>query len=248
MTCTNSYYSGKGNFEADRKAAENALSVVPEGRKVAWANRRFMVRAVRYMARHGIEQFIDLGTGIPASPSVHEIARSITPEARVVYADNDPIVVSHNKSLLANHDDGIAGIHGDIRYTANLFDDPELEKLIDLGAPVGVLFVAVLHFIRNIEGPEGIVSAFRHRMAPGSFVAISHICSDGTAPEVRSTIEDAYSHASAPAVFRTREEIESLFDGFSIVKPGIVEVSRWHGNRHSQPAALRFLGGVAEKL
>jgi len=125
------YLGGKDNFPADREAAEKALSVVQQGRAVAWANRRFLVRAVRYLARNGIRQFIDLGTGIPTSPNVHEVARSITPDARVVYVDNDPVVTLHNRALLANNNTGIAALHGDIRYPLDIATNDALRNLQD---------------------------------------------------------------------------------------------------------------------
>ncbi len=243
------YLGGKDNFAADREAAEAALAVVPHGRRVARANRKFLVRAVKCMARNGIEQFIDLGTGIPTSPNVHEAARSVTPGARVAYVDSDPIVVVHNTALLANSGEGIISIRGDIRYPLNIIRNNALSELIDFGRPVGLLFVAVLHFVTDMDNPHDAVAAFRDRVPPGSYLAVSHIASDGTAPEVISAIENVYARSSAPAVFRTRDDIGAFFGGFHLVKPGIVEVSDWRANnrRPATPPALRFLGGVGCK-
>lgn len=243
------YLGGKDNFAADREAAEKALSVVPDGRQIAWANRRFLVRAVKYLARNGIGQFIDLGTGIPTSPNVHETARSIVPDARVAYVDNDPIVAVHNRARLDSVDNGIIAVRGDIRYPLNIITNHAVRGVIDFRRPVGILFVAVLHFVTDSEGPYQAVAAFRERVSPGSYVAISHITSDGTDPGVISTIEEAYRRASAPAVFRSRIEIERFFDGFHLVKPGITEVSNWRGSKRKTagPPALRFLSGVGKK-
>jgi hypothetical protein len=238
------FLGGKDNFAADREAAEKALAVVPHGRQVAWANRRFLQRAVEFMVHAGISQFIDLGSGIPTSPNVHEIARAIIPDARVAYVDNDPVACNHAKALLATSD-GVTVINGDLRYATAIFSHPSLCELIDFTRPVGVLMVAVLHFVRDAERPGYAVAAFRWRMMPGSMLALSHITSDGTPPGVQAAIEDTYAGASAPAVFRTRAQIAEFFGDLPLVEPGLVEVARWR-NPHPQPiSTLRFAGGVA---
>ena len=238
------YLGGKDNFPADREAAEQALSVVPFGREIARANRQFLARAVTHMARDGISQFIDLGTGLPTRPNVHEVARSLHPDARVLYVDNDPMVCSHARALLATNN-GVAAIQGDIRTPQAILNDPVTRTMIDFTQPVGVLFVAVLHFLTDDDQPWEQVAAFRWRMASGSMLAVSHITSDGTPPEVQATIQDVYAEASAPAVFRTRQEIKSFFGGLDLIEPGLVEVGAWRSLRPSPPAPLRFLGGVA---
>ena len=238
------YLGGKDNFPADREAAEQALSVVPFGRQVARANRQFLVNVVTFMARGGISQFIDLGTGLPTSPNVHEVARSIHPHARVLYVDNDPMVCSHARALLATND-GVAAIQGDIRTPQSILNDPLTRTTIDFTRPVGVLFVAVLHFLNDDDQPWEQVATFRRRMAIGSMLAVSHITSEGTLPDVQAAIQDVYDAASAPAVFRTRQGIESFFGGLDLVEPGLVEVGAWRSLRRSPPAPLGFLGGVA---
>jgi hypothetical protein len=242
------YLGGKDNFAADRAAAEKALAVVPQGREIARSNRQFLVRAVRYMASQGVAQFIDLGTGFPTPPSVHQTAAAnLAVRPRVVYIDNDPMVTSHNQALLAgSRPAAITVMHGDIRCPGQIFADQELWNAIDFAQPVGVLFVAVLHFIRAEDDPHASVHAFCAQMAPGSFLAVSHITSDGTAPAVMATIRDAYRTASAPVVFRSRAEIEGFFTGLEVVHPGAVEVSAWHATT-SQFPALRILGGVGRK-
>jgi hypothetical protein len=245
------YLGGKDNFAADRTAAEKALSVVPQGRDVARSNRRFLVRTVRYMASRGVSQFIDLGTGFPTPPSVHETAAAVLAgRPQVVYIDNDPMVTSHNRALLADSRASIAVIHADIRCPGQIFASEQLWRTIDFGQPVGVLFVAVLHFIPAEDDPRDSVRAFCSQMAPGSFLAISHITSDGTAPAVMAAIKDAYRTASAPAVFRSTAEIEGLFAGLEVVHPGITEVSAWRASERqlqARPPALRVLGGVGRK-
>ena len=241
------YLGGKDNFPADREAAEQALSVVPFGRQVARANRQFLVNAVTFMARNGISQFIDLGTGLPTRPNVHEVARSVHPDARVLYVDNDPMVCSHARALLATND-GVAAIQGDIRTPQAILNDPLTRTTIDFTRPVGVLFVAVLHFLTDDDQPWEQVALFRRRMATGSMLAVSHITSDGTPPAVQATIQDVYAQASAPAVFRTSQEIESFSAGLDLVEPGLVKVGAWRSLRRSPAARLRFLGGVARSI
>jgi len=243
------YLGGKDNYAADREAAEKALSAVPHGRQIARANRDFLCRAMVLMAGHGIRQFIDLGTGIPTSPNVHELARRAQPDARVLYVDNDRVVTVHNLALLAK-DDGIMAVNGDIRDPGGIIASPERQELIDLHQPVGVLCVAVLHFITETDGPYGIVETFKQAMAPGSFLALSHITSDGTGPDVIAAVQEAYAKASAPAVFRTRGEIQRFFDGLDMECPGLTDVTAWHsrdGAFSAHPPALGFLGGVGHK-
>jgi hypothetical protein len=198
---------GKDNFAADREAAEKALSLVPQGREVARSNRRFLIRAVRYMASHGVAQFIDLGTGFPTPPSVHETAAALVDGPRVVYFDNDPMVTCHNRALLAGDQDGVAVLHGDIRCPGQILKQDDLWKTIDFGRPVGVLLVAVLHFIPGEDDPQGSVSAFCSLMAPVSFLAISHITSDGTGPAMMAAnrgVPDSQRACGVPEPGRDR--------------------------------------------
>jgi S-adenosyl methyltransferase len=241
------YLNGKDNFPADREAAELALSVFPAGRALAWANRRFMVTAVEFLARKGIDQFIDVGTGIPTSPNVHEIARSIIPTATVAYVDNDPQVLVHDRALLAGSE-GIAVVDGDARHAGAFADDDDLREVIDFTRPVGVLFVAVLHFVRDEEDPWESVSALRDLIAPGSYLVLSHGTSDGSDPTTVRAIQEAYQNAAAPAVFRAERDIARFFDGFRLVYPGITDVSDWHPTAQPQPTpGLRIIGGAGEK-
>jgi S-adenosyl methyltransferase len=243
------YLGGKDYFAADKEAAEEALSVVPHGRQVARANRKFLVRAVKHMASLGIEQFIDLGTGIPTSPNVHEVAGLGARTPRVIYVDNDPIVAAHSQAILANEGRGIAAIRGDVRYPENILRNDTLRRIIDFSRPVGILFVAVLHFVTDADDPYAAVALFRDQVPSGSYLALSHITSDGTPPEVISTIEQVYARASAPAVFRTRDQISRFFDGYRLIQPGLVEVAQWRGNsrKPQNPLALHFLCGVGRK-
>jgi hypothetical protein len=236
---------GKNNFAADREAAERAMALVPYSRDLAWSNRQFMARAVGAMARVGIDQFIDLGCGFPVTPSVHDVARQSQPDARVVYVDNDPVVMLHNRALLAG-EQHVVVIDADVRCPLCILDRPEVNQAIDFARPVGLVFVAVLHHVTDDEQPGDIVAAFRSRVPAGSMVAISHITNDGTPPEVMRTVEDAYGQATAPAVFRSGAEIEEFFTGCKMLDPGIVPVSKWRPELTSVRvrSTLGFVGGV----
>jgi hypothetical protein len=241
------YLGGKDHFPADREAAEKALALVPSGRDLARANRDFLVRAVTYLADQGIDQFIDIGTGLPASPNVHEVARSVIPGARVAYVDNDPLVMAHARAMLADAPDVIA-VRGDARRPFDFITHDAVRELINFSCPVGVLLAAVLHFVTDEEHPHGAVAWVRDRMAPGSYLVVSHVTSDGTDPAAMNAIQDAYKEASAPAVFRTAADIAWFFGGFDLVPPGLTGVADWR-NPHPEPApaAVRFLGAVGRK-
>jgi hypothetical protein len=239
------YLGGKDNFEADRIAAESAMTVVPDAQKVARTNREFLVRAVRTMAAAGIDQFIDLGAGFPTSPNVHETAREREPDARVVYVDNDPVVVSHNQAL--SKSPGVVTVYGDVREPGTVLGIPALTRAIDFTRPVGVLLVAVLHFVTDDHRPRDIIRMFRQHMTAGSMLAISHLTEDATPEAVVRTAEQAYAQASSPIVFRAASDIEALFDGMPLLDPGLVEVQRWRPELRMTrvTSTLRWLGGVA---
>ncbi|MEV5751205.1 SAM-dependent methyltransferase [Actinoallomurus sp. NPDC052308] len=232
------WLGGKDNFAADREAAEKVIAAHPEQRKLVRANRDFLVRVVRHLAEQGVEQFLDLGTGIPTSPNVHEVAREIRPAARVVYVDNDPIVFAHNRAFRAT-DDRIATVRADIRRPREILGDPAVERLLDFDRPIALLAIAVLHFVP--EGEE-VIGTLRENMAPGSFLALSTGTYEGLTLEQRERIENAYAKSSAPAVIRSRTEIERLFTGFDLVEPGLVHVARWRSDGPETKG--RLLAGV----
>jgi hypothetical protein len=240
------WLGGKDNFPADREAARQVMAAYPEVRRLARANRRFLTRAVWFMAAHGIRQYIDLGTGIPTSPNVHEIARQAVADARVVYVDNDPVVTSHSHALRATND-GVIAIHGDIRRPQDILTHPGLAELIDFTKPVGILFISVLHFISADEDLGSIVAAFRWRMAAGSYLAISHATTDGADPSVLAEIAQVYKEATSPAVPRPAGQIRDLFAGLDLVEPGLVDVSQWRPDIRARPTKLRILGGVGHR-
>ena len=236
----------KDHYAADRAAANKILERFPEVANVARANRTFVTRAVDYLARQGITQFIDAGSGLPASPYVHETARAVTPGARVVYVDRDPVVLVHARALLAV-DDNVGVVAGDIRDPATLLADAALTRVIDSTKAAGVLLASVLHFLTAAEA-DAAVAILRERMAPGSYLVISAGTSTGTDPELISLLQEVYG-GSAPVTGRTAAEIEAWFDGLTLIPPGLVDVWDWRPDALSRPVAsrARFLAGVGYK-
>jgi hypothetical protein len=236
----------KDHYAADRAAADKILERFPEVANVARANRAFVTRAAHYMARQGITQFIDAGSGLPASPHVHETARAVTPGARVVYVDRDPVVLVHARALLAV-DDNVGVVAADIRDPASLFVDAIFTRVIDNTMPTGVLLASVLHFLTAAEADDA-VAVFRERMAPGSYLVISTGTSTGTDPELIRLLQEVYG-ASAPVTARTVAEIGAWLDGLTLVPPGLVDVWDWRPDALHRPGSsrARFLAGVGYK-
>ncbi len=241
------WLDGKDHFAADRTAADSVLQEFPEVAAVARANRAFLARAVRYVAQQGVGQFLDLGSGLPASPNVHDTAWAVDPGARVVYIDHDPVVLAHARALLAV-DDKVNVVAADIRDHSDLITDGALTARIDSAAPVCVLLVSVLHFLTPAEA-DAAVATFREWMAPGSYLVISAGTSTGTDPELIRRLQDAYS-GTAPVTGRTRSEIRAWFDGLALARPGLVDVWAWRPDTVRQPASqrARFLAGVGRKV
>ena len=236
---------GKDHYEADREYGEQVVAVAPEYPRLARANRGFLERAVGLVAGAGVRQFIDLGTGIPTSPSVHEVATAADPTARVMYIDNDPIVSVHNDALLANAEN-VRSIQADIRRPDEILGHPALRELIDFAEPVAVLLVAVLHVIPDSADPAGIVARFTERLGPGSYLVLSQLTSDGD-PEAVARSRAATQDTAIPLAFRPHREILGFFDGFDLVEPGLVSVHEWRPVAPAQPTRLVVLGGVGRK-
>ena len=239
---------GKDNYAADRELAGHLIASIPDGVEALRANRRFLGRAVAHVAEQGIDQFIDLGAGLPNLGNVHEVAQSVHPHARVVYVDIDPIVVAHARALLAD-DDRTAALQADMRTPGSVLASEAVSRLIDFDRPVGVIFNAMLHFVTDDEDPRGIVAAFTDHMAPGSHLVISHSTVDDRPADLVEIIETAYDKASAPMVFRTHDEVARLFNGLTLVDPGLVKVNRWHADaaEAAEAGGAWVYGGVAVK-
>jgi hypothetical protein len=217
---------GKDNFPADHRAAEQVLAAVPSAPAMARANRAFLQRAVHYLAGEaGIRQFLDIGTGLPTQGNVHQVAQAVAADARVVYVDHDPVVHAHANALLADNTTTIA-LLADLREPEAIIGHPEVRRLLDLAQPVAVLLVAILHFLKDAEDPAGIIARLRDRLADGSYLVISHATGDFD-QQAAAAAARAYDRAAAPMVLRSHAEVERLFDGFELVDPGLVQVSRW---------------------
>ena len=237
---------GKDNYAVDRRAAAELVRLIPGAVKACHQNRQFLSRAVRFLASEaGIRQFMDIGTGLPTQGSVHQVAHDITPDARVMYVDYDPVVVSHAQALLVRNPATVA-INGDLREPVAILGHPAVQALIDFTEPVAILLVAVLHFLRDDDKPYEVVDTLKAAMPAGSYLVLSHVTSDGIPAEVVRDVHDLYEQTTAPGTARTRSEIERFFDGMEMVEPGLVNVCNWRmWVRLPSPAI--FYGGVARK-
>ncbi|MEV0531594.1 SAM-dependent methyltransferase [Kitasatospora sp. NPDC050463] len=230
------YLGGFTNFAADREAAGQALAALPWLRSAARANRAFVHRSTRALAEAGLDQFLDIGTGIPTSPNLHEIAQAVNPRARIVYVDNDPIVLSHARALLTGAPGGrTAYVEADLADPAALLAAPSLRGTLDLSRPVALSLNAVLHFIPDGAGaPDGagtrrahaIVEHLKAALAPGSALVISHVTAD-FAPEEIARVTGIYHSAGTPLQARTHHEITRFLAGWTVLAPGLVPVPRW---------------------
>ncbi|MFG1807550.1 SAM-dependent methyltransferase [Streptomyces sp. NPDC049040] len=223
------YLGGKDNYEVDREAAQQVIHLLPDAVPSARANRAFMHRAVRFLAESGIRQIIDIGTGIPTSPNTHQVAHDVSPDVRVAYIDNDPIVATHaGAHLLGTSNTGF--FLGDLRDPESILQHPTIGKLIDFDQPVGLMLVAILHFIRDDEDPAGLVAAYRDALPAGSHLIFSHPTADFHAPGTGSEeAADVYRQSKATATFnlRTHAELVALCEGFDLVDPGLVQLPLW---------------------
>jgi S-adenosyl methyltransferase len=249
------FLGGKDNFPADRDVAEQIVAIAPVAREVVEDNRAFLRRAVRHLAGEaGMRQFIDLGSGLPTQGNVHEIAQAVTPDARVVYVDNDAMVVTHSRALLAG--DNTVAIEADLRQPDSVLRHPEVRELIDFTQPVALLLVAILHFLPDDQDPFGIVARFRDALPAGSHLVVSHGTRDipvrpDMSPEemaeMGEKVERLYQLTTASLVTRTRAQVERFFDGFDLLDPGVIEIQLWRPDERGSLLPGGFYGGVGRK-
>ncbi|MEU0566409.1 SAM-dependent methyltransferase [Nonomuraea sp. NPDC005983] len=242
------FLGGKDNFPADRAAGDQVLKIVPHIPVGARENRAFLGRAVRFLAANGIRQFLDIGAGLPTQQNVHQVAERAAPSARTVYVDNDPQVLAHARALLSDSPN-VRVLQGDLRNPRAIIDHPELRGHLDLGRPVAVLLLAIVHFVR--ADPKPIVEELMASLAPGSYLVLSHVCSD-IQPEAVPGVEKIYRGASAGFTARPSSEIISLFDALELVEPGVVNLPEWRTDLVDfaptfAGARPYFLCGVARK-
>ena len=236
---------GKDNYEVDRQAGDELAAAAPEVRIGMRANRAFLRRAVRHVVGSGVRQILDIGTGLPTSPNVHEVAQELAPDVRVAYVDNDPIVNAHGSALLSGS--GATSIaHADLRDPRAIIDHPDVRKVIDFDEPVALLLVAILHFLTEAEKPEQVVATLRDALPAGSFLVLSHGTGDFAD---RSAARAVYNKATATLNLRSRAEVERFFDGFELVEPGLAQVPFWRPDAPPPEwsGGIGIYGGVARK-
>ncbi|KOT52690.1 MULTISPECIES: SAM-dependent methyltransferase [Streptomyces] len=230
------YLDGKDNYPVDWEAAEKVLGINPHMRTVAQANRAFMHRSTRWLAtKAGIRQFLDIGTGIPTQPNLHQVAQEAAPDARIAYADNDPIVLRHAEALMTSTEQGrTAYLHADVTDPQSILGNEELSTVLDLRRPVALSLNALLHFVPDDKRPYDIVQSLVDALAPGSYLVLSH-CTGDFLPDVWSQLVDIYAEQKIGAQVRTKEEVLRFFDGLELMEPGLVVGHRW---KPDQPTGL----------
>jgi hypothetical protein len=245
------FLGGKDHFAVDRETGEKAMESWRAVRSAVRENRAFLGRAVRYLATEtGIRQFLDIGTGLPSGDNVHEVAQAAAPESRIVYVDNDPIVLSHARALLTSTPQGrTAYIESDLRDPRRILASPAVTQTLDLSQPVALMLVAILHFLVDADDPTGIVASLLDALAPGSYLVASHVSPEHDSAGVRG-LEDTYRQGGIPAQSRTAADFAALaFGGLEMIDPGVVLVSEWRrppGPR-PLPEEVNWYGGVARK-
>jgi hypothetical protein len=222
---------GAHNFDVDRLVGKKVLQVQPNGRQIARSNRAFLTRAVRYLVDQGITQFLDLGSGIPTVGNVHEVAQHADPESRIVYVDYDAVAVAHNQLMLQGNDRTLV-VDADLTRPEQVLDDPRVTRFLDFSKPIGLLLVAVFHFVPDEKRPADIVAKYLSALPAGSYAALSHLTADGMREESAAVVE-AMKNSRDPMYFRSHDEFVPLFDGLDVVEPGIVYAPRWHNDDSS---------------
>ncbi|MEU6042113.1 SAM-dependent methyltransferase [Streptomyces griseus] len=226
---------GKDNYAVDQEVGEKLPA---EARANAARNRAFMHRSAAWLARQGVDQFLDVGTGIPTAPNLHQIVQRITPTARIVYADNDPIVLRHAEALLVSSPEGATDyLHADVREPEAILE--LARKVLDFDRPIALSLIALMHFLRDEDDPYGITRALVGALAPGSFLVLSHGTADQH-PELREETEKAYRKGAIALRMRTRAEVEPFFEGLELVAPGLVPAAEWY---QEQPAPAQERSG-----
>lgn len=219
------YLLGGGhNFAPDRALAQQLLTVLP-ARDMARLNRAFLARAIRFLVQQGIDQFLDLGSGIPTVGNVHEVAQAANPNARVVYVDNELVAVSHSTMLLRNNENATA-ILADMRDPESILRDEEARRLLDLTRPVGLLMVGVVQFVPDADDPWAMAATFRDAMPSGSYLALSSFTADNAPAGMKAAIE-VFKNSRDPIFPRTRAEVIRMFGDFDLVEPGLVYTPQW---------------------
>ncbi|TCN31723.1 S-adenosyl methyltransferase [Kribbella orskensis] len=249
------FLGGKNSFEIDRQLYRQILKIAPETPELAKENRRWLAKVVDLMARdRGIDQFLDLGSGLPTSENTHEVAQKAAPDVTVVYVDNDPTVISHGQALLADEWQRVYFAAADLTEPAAVLSDPTVTGALDLNRPVGLIQCLVLHCIADLAQARGVVAGYVDALPAGSYLAVTHATNprDGSRlAEFATSVEDKVRTAFPSMTFRTADEIASLFTGLELVGPGLAGLGDWwptDGSRRTPGGASRLLlGGLARK-
>jgi hypothetical protein len=241
------WLGGKDHFAADRADGDEAIEAFPGLISSVRANRAFLARTVRYLAGEvGIRQFLDIGTGIPSPDNTHEVAQSIAPDARVVYVDNDPMVLAHARALLRGDPRGkTAYIDADLRDAGKILHDAA--SVLDFSKPVAVMLVAVLHLIRADDHPAELIRQLMAAVPSGSTLTISHVPSDMHAGQMSAMSETLNRLLSQPSTYRSHAEVTAFFEGLDLVPPGVVPIQEWRSTPEEAAAVAAMWGGVALK-
>jgi len=242
------WLGGKDNYAADRAAGDAALEAYPDLVSSVRANRAYLSRVVRYLAgKAGIRQFLDIGTGIPTANNTHEVAQRLAPESRVVYVDNDPIVLAHARALLSSHKAGATDyIDADLRDTGTILR--QAKRTLDFSQPVAVMLIAVLHLIGDDESPQEIVASLMREVPAGSYLALSHVASDIEPEKMAEMRERLNRMVAQKGIYRTHDEVMRFFDGLTLVEPGMVRIQQWRPRSETQAkSAAAMWGGVGRK-
>jgi hypothetical protein len=237
------YLGGSHNFAADRAAAERARAAMPFIVDAARANRFFLHRAVRFCVEEGLDQFLDLGSGIPTAGNVHEVALALNPRARVAYVDNEPVTVASAAALLENEPQATITM-ADVRNPDAVLASPGVRDLLDLSRPIALLTVAVLHFVPDEDDPAGIAERYRSRLVPGSIHVLSHATPDHDSPEAAAATE-IYRRTANPITARSRQQVAALFGDAQLVDPGLVDATEWRPEDTIGGQHRGFWAGVA---
>jgi len=239
----NYWVGGKDNFAIDREAGEQVLTLLPSMPLIARYARRFLLDAVGRLTRdYGVRQFLDVGTGLPTADPTHDVAQQIAPGSRIVYVDNDPVVLTHARALLTSRPEGKTDyIAADLRDTAQILAGAE--QTLDFSQPVAVLLIAIMHFIPDADDPYGIVSRLMDAMPSGSYLAMCHAASDINAAAVAAGMGLYNEKSSTPITMRTRAQVTRFFGGLDLVEPGVVPLDEWWPPGEVEPGAMGILAG-----
>ena len=243
------WLGGKDNFAVDRAVGEAMIQAIPGMRYMAGENRKFVHRAARdLVAKEGIRQFLDIGTGIPTRPNLHEIAQQIAPETRVVYVDNDPIVLVHARALMISSEQGRSEyISADLRDAQSIINEPVLSETLDLTKPVGLTLIAILMLLSDEDDPWAKVADLRDALPSGSILGLTHPTADFAPDEVNQAVAAA-TGAGITLVARTKDEVQRFFGDWEMLDPGLVPVSAWRPDEPAdRPEAAYYWAGVARK-